>query len=476
MNLPVRIRSLLEDRRTIWWIVGIALGVRLIMLLLLHDSFYTSGMAQGELARNLAEGRGFVINGSFADSLGQLQIAEDRLVDVGEAVARFSPTDEQAELRPFIAYMMPGQGILLAGSYLLTGTYSYLPLQVLQIIIDSLGVLLIVQIGTLLFSRHVGLLAAMGFAVYIPEARLAITATRDAWMPIIYLLTVYASVRLWKDPVVRNALLLGGIIGLGIYFRTEILLIPIFVGVAYILTGHTIRTMSKMVVVAFLPIILLLAPWTTRNYVVFDKFIPTNSGFWVAMWECLGEYPNDFGAVHSDIITQQQMRDAGHEEAFDTPEYDALFRPKVLGVLAEHPASVGWTIVRRLIRMPLQMHAWGIPATDDIHSSRPPYPTGSADAGSYLQRLLDDPGRLLIHVLLRGVNLTLFVAIGFWFWRNRRGDWRPGLVLVAVPLYNVLIHAITCAHARYIVPTNSLHLVFLAAIVVSMLQEERRTS
>lgn len=466
MTIPVSIRTLLDDHRAVWWIFGTALFVRLLLLILLHDSYYTSGMAQGELARNIVEGRGFVVNIPFADSIGALSAKENRLVDVHEGVERFSPADSPSDFRPFIAYMMPGQGILLAGTYVLTGSYTYLPLQTLQAIIDACGVFLLIGLGESLFNRRVGLVAAMLFSIYIPEARLAITATRDAWMPIIYLGAAYAAVRMWKEPSVRRAFVLGLVVAIGAYFRSEILLLPVWVGGTAILAGRSWRISASNAAVAMIPVVILLLPWTIRNYVVFDRIIPTNTGLWVAMWQSFGEYENDFGAVNNDVVSVGQMRAAGHDEPFDSPEYDALFRPKVMQVLAERPFWVGWTILRRLARIPFQMHAWGLSTTDDIHGSASPYPTGTVDIPMYIDLILRDPPRLIVHAVARTVNLILFAGVAWWFWRHRLRGWQAGLILFCVPLYNVLVHAVIGVHARYILPTNSIHLIFLAALFV----------
>ncbi len=467
MTFGVSLVRLLDDHRSVWWVFVLAIAVRLALLMFLHDSYYTSGMAQGELARNLAEGRGFVVNIPFSASISEAQWEEGRLIDIRESVERFPPADHSEDFRPFIAYMMPGQGILLAGTYLLTGIYSYLPLQIVQALVDALSVFMLVSIGSMVLSRRAGFLAAFLFALYIPEARLAITATRDAWMPVMYTLIAYAAVRAWKKDRLWDHVLLGLTVVCTAYFRAEVLLLSVWVGIFLLLVGRKLRTVGPRVAVSIVPIILILLPWTVRNEQVFDRLIPTNTGLWMAMWQSFGEYPNDFGAVNNDRVTLKQMRDAGYMEAYDTPEYDALFRPKVMEVLTEHPVWVGWTVARRLARMPFQMHAWGLTVTDEIHGAGSPYPTGIVAADTYMEYVLQDPVRLLVHLFARGLNLLLFISVALWFWKNRTANWQAGLILFSVPLYNILVHAVIGTMARYILPTNPIHLLFLAALIAT---------
>lgn len=466
MNLP-SIVGLVRATPSLWIVFALAVLVRLVLLLTLHDSYYTAGMAQGELARNLAEGRGFVVNEVVAAEIGRLQDSLSKLVDVQDVLAGMRPNDSPEHLRPFIAYMMPGQGILLSGTYRLFGDYRYIYLQSLQVIVDSIGVFLLFWLGSVMFGTKVGLITSFLFAVYIPEARLAISATRDAWMPMVYLSSACALVFAWKANVPRGWLILGLCVAVGAYFRSEILLLPFFALAAKFLIERRMRSILKPALFALVPILLLITPWSIRNSMVFDRFLPTNSGLWLALWQSFGEYENDFGAVNSDVVTFQQTREWGYTAAFDTPEYDDIFRERVIKVVSEKPAWVGWTMIRRLARIPFQMHAWGIGSTEDMVPGNEAYPVGKVDVGSYWSYVTGDPFRFVAHLGARGVNVILYASVVIWFFsigRNARSD---GLLLLLVPLYNILIHAVIGVHARYILPTNEILLFFIASIFAS---------
>ncbi len=468
MNLP-SIVGLVRATPSLWFVFALAVVVRLVLLLTLHDSYYTAGMAQGELARNLAEGRGFVVNGVVAAEIGRMQDSLSRLVDVQDVLAGMRPNDSPEHLRPFIAYMMPGQGILLSGTYRLFEDYRYIYLQSLQVIVDSIGVFLLFWLGTVIFGTKVGLITSLLFAVYIPEARLAISATRDAWMPMVYLSSACALVFAWKADSLKGWFILGLCVALGAYFRSEILLLPFFALAVKFLMERRIRSILRPAVITLVPILLLITPWSIRNSMVFDRILPTNSGLWLALWQSFGEYENNFGAVNSDVVTFQQTREWGYTAAFDTPEYDDIFRERVLKVVAERPMWVAWTMIRRLARIPFQMHAWGINSTEDMVPGNEAYPVGKVDVGSYWNYITGDPLRFITHSLARGVNLVLYASVVIWFislGRNARSD---DLLLLLVPLYNILVHVVIGVHARYILPTNTILLLFVAALLTARL-------
>jgi len=454
-------------RRPLLWIIGIALLVRILLLVTLHDSYYTAGMAQGELARNVVEGRGFVINVPFSDSLARLQAREGRLIDIDEALRRISPGDRPEDFRPFIAYMMPGQAMLLAATTLISGHYRYIDLQVIQTIADALSVLLIFTIGRTLFGRRVGLLAALLCALYIPTARLAISATRDAWMPFVYIVITYWAVLGWKTKRALYFIGVGLAVAFGSYFRSEILLVPVFLALGLFVLRWKERQLARYALLGIIPVVVLLLPWSARNSIVFDRLIPTNSGLWMAMWQSFGEYDNEFGAANDDMVTLQQMRAEGHTEEYDTPEYDDLFRGKVLRVVRDHPAWVAWTMVRRLARIPFQMHSWGISQTDAMITPGSTYGhPGKVDTGAYWDYVTADPVRFIVQLTARGVNAFLYLSVLIVIVRNWKRFGIDLLALLLIPLYNILVHVVIGVHARYIVPTNPLLLIFLALFLL----------
>jgi hypothetical protein len=286
-------------------------------------------------------------------------------------------------------------------------------------------------------------------------------------MPLVYIGVTYFFILGWKNRSTMSLVASGVIVALGSYFRSEILLLPVFLALALFVLERSERRLARFTLLGLIPVILLLLPWSLRNYAVFDRVIPTNSGLWMAMWQSFGEYQNDFGAVNNDMVTLQQMRALGYTEEYDTPEYDDLFRGRVLEVLRTRPGWVLWTAARRVARIPVQMHSWGIPQTDDMTTPGSQYrEAGKVDSDSYWDYVTADPFRFLGHLGARGINALIFLSVLIAAFRYHRSFWKEGWILLLVPLYNILIHAVIGVHARYILPTNVLLLIFVARVVL----------
>jgi hypothetical protein len=284
----------------------------------------------------------------------------------------------------------------------------------------------------------------------------------------VYLGSASAVVAVWKRPTLRGYLTLGIVTVAGAYFRSEILLLPFFYLLVKFALHRNFPEILKGAGLVLLPIIVLLLPWTLRNMMVFDRVIPTNTGLWLAMWQSFGEYENDYGAVNNDQVTFQQTREWGYSADFDSPEYDDIFKSRVFEVIADDPGWVAWTMTRRLARIPFQMHAWGIPQTEDMTSSNKDYNVGNVDFGSYWRYITSDFSRFAAHVGARGVNAILYAAVVVWFFTLGRRLRPEGLILLVAPLYNILIHAVLGVHARYILPTNIFLLPFIAAFIAAL--------
>jgi len=85
--------------------------------------------------------------------------------------------------------------------------------------------------------------------------------------------------------------------------------------------------------------LLVLSPWTIRNYYEFHRFIPTRTGLGQAVFEGSGGASTDEAAAK----VVQQKRPAAR---YGTPKYDDTLLREAWRVIADDP----WLYVRRVLR------------------------------------------------------------------------------------------------------------------------------
>lgn len=89
------------------------------------------------------------------------------------------------------------------------------------------------------------------------------------------LVATYLAVR---TPSVRNAALLGICLGIGVYVRPILLLYPVAFGAVLLLQPQiSSRRALGLTVVAGIVTLIVLLPWTVRNYLVMDAFVLTST-------------------------------------------------------------------------------------------------------------------------------------------------------------------------------------------------------
>jgi Dolichyl-phosphate-mannose-protein mannosyltransferase len=297
---------------------------------------------QGEMARNILDhGKWFVLNPQAYELLKKRQAEEGRLVDLSRV--DFSRVDREARAEPVVD-QMPGVAAVLVALWWPTGNQTYSLIQWVQILLDTAMVLLVYWITLRLTRRApVALLAALLYAVWPKAILFARRPLLDTWAPFFTIGCVAAFVWAREQPTNRRRLaLLGVITGVGIYFRPFVLLLPAALALVATPGGgwrRRIWWMSAPTVVA----LLLLAPWTIRNYHEFHRFIPTRTGLGQAVFEGTGQSSSDEGAKS---YVNRHRKDA----RYGSPSYDDVLLSGAARAIADDPGLYLRRIARRAAR------------------------------------------------------------------------------------------------------------------------------
>jgi 4-amino-4-deoxy-L-arabinose transferase-like glycosyltransferase len=328
---------------------GLALGVIIALAFALRVGAYVesprpvegAGLAatQAEMARNIVDhGKWFVVNPKATKLLNSRQIELNRLVDPKELdLARL---DRSTRTEPEIA-QMPGVALVLAALWWPTGNQSYVPLQWLQLLLDTLMVFLIYWIGIRLTSNgRVSLLAALLYAVWPAAIVVDRRPVLDTWAIFFTIGCVAAFVWARERPSSWWRLIIVGLItGAGIYFRPFVLFLPI--ALALVATpGGGWRRRLLWIATPTAVALLVLTPWTVRNYYEFHRFIPTRTGLGQAVFE-------GSGLASSDEHAAKYVRGHGNDAAYGSPNYDSFLLKSAIRDIADHPGRYLRSISRR---------------------------------------------------------------------------------------------------------------------------------
>jgi hypothetical protein len=162
-----------------------------------------------------------------------------------------------------------------------------------------------------------------------------------------------------EDRSVRKMILAGGLIGISCWLRADSMLLPLFLCATLILLlprGERRRHALALIGGA----VIVIAPMTIRNALVFRSFVPISLGTGVTLCQGIGDYDFEqrFGLSTTDDGTNaQEARWAGR------PDYAAeLYRPdgierergriaRALSVIRSDPTWFVATMVRRMVTM-----------------------------------------------------------------------------------------------------------------------------
>jgi 4-amino-4-deoxy-L-arabinose transferase-like glycosyltransferase len=269
------------------------------------------------------------------------------------------------------AFRGPGYPLLLGGVYALTGD-SVQAGRYVNAALGALAVLLLYLIALRVFSRRVGLVAAGLMAIYPPLAFLSLELYSEPLFIDLMLSAALAALVFGKDPRLRWALLAGALVGLAALTRQNgALLIPILAWAMWLPPRRRAAAL-RAPVVAVIAAVLMIAPWTLRNYIVFNDFVPLSTG---AGFNLAGVFNEDaksdprFHALWRLPIRTESDKDLYLIPGLREVDLDRELRHRAVDFAGDHPFYVGevllWTTLRTL-----NLASAGAATAEGINSDR----------------------------------------------------------------------------------------------------------
>jgi dolichyl-phosphate-mannose-protein mannosyltransferase len=240
---------------------------------------------------------------SLAGVLNRYRKEATRMLDEGGILfPREQPADGNARL---LAHP-PGYSILLAAIYRVGGD-EYNWLWVLQVLCDAAAALLVFLIALELLNWWAALSAAMLTAVSPHLAYYSLLLSPDSLAVPPILLAVYLVIRGLKRPRVSGMMLAGALVGVSCWLTANAMLLALFLGVAVVLLFEQRRRLM-LVAVLVGSTVMVIAPLTIRNLIVFHRFIPLSIQAGLSLVEGIGDYDIDgkLGMPRSDREARQK--------------------------------------------------------------------------------------------------------------------------------------------------------------------------
>ena len=371
----------------------------------------------------------------------------------------------------------PGYPLWMAFIYAITGDRSPASVQKVQLIIDSLLVLLIVGIGATAYGWSVGLFAGAMAALSPLLALSGAAPIADAPASWLVLGAVWCLLLAMKRQRAFPVIIAGVLLGLACWLRVNPVFLFVEWAVALLLVVKASRSrrcaLSGLLALATL---LVISPVVIRNLVVFyPEIAPTGLGIGWNLWAGIGETNRgaEFGAPCCDEQMVEQDRQAmglAPNAALGLFWPDGIRRDRERGqkawaVIKAHPFWYAGVMARRL---------WG----HLKFAGRPAPRVGSAGINVTSQKCLSSErqGGLLsfgvnalgmIQSVLRYLALPLMLIGTGLAWRK---DWRMTALILATVAYYFVTLAVGHSEIRYGLPMQALLFVF-AGVTVSVLSE-----
>ncbi len=310
--------SIVQDQRRCWHIFAAAFGVRLLYIWLAHtyrirpsDDHFEFGWEMGRIGRALATGRGY--SDPFTGHTG--------------------PT----------AWTPPLYTLLIGGTFKLFGVYSRTSAFVLlgiNSLLSAWTAVLVYEIGSRCFNRRVALWSGWLWALYPAAMQYAVrwiwemSATAAVFTAILVL-----TLRMRNGGQASQAWQQWSAFGLlwgalALLNPTPLLMLPV---TALYAMGAPAWSPKRIVPAALAGVffLLVLAPWTARNYAVFHRFIPLRDNFGAENYE--GNSPWSTGFPWGRTVPLENHRILAEYAAMGEPAWVADRGAKANAWIRTHP-------------------------------------------------------------------------------------------------------------------------------------------
>ena len=339
---------------------------------------------------------------------------------------------------------------LLAALLLAFNGESDAALRLWQLLCDAASVIFLFLIARELLSQRVAVMAGVMAALSPQLAYNSLLLLPDSLAVLPILMSVYLFIRAAKEERGWIKLLAAGaLLGLSCWLRPNALALPLFMAA---LTPFVFRRGQRWRAAVALAGagLLLIAPLTLRNRIVFRSFVPVSLGSGVTMLEGIADYDRkgELGLPQTDMdVLQQEARESGRADYAgslynpDGIERERARRARGLAVIRAHPLWFASVMARRAASM--------------LRMERVP-----VIAGSPFQPASGFPLKAVQKLFITALMLPLFlIGVGLLF---KERNLSALFILLVVPVYYLCVQSLLHTEYRYLLALQYFLLIFVA--------------
>ncbi|HYM20933.1 MAG TPA: glycosyltransferase family 39 protein [Candidatus Kapabacteria bacterium] len=326
------------------------------------DTRHPEMYEHGAIAHNLLAGHGYAMHWPYES------------LDSTRRALMAKPIDHEG------AFIPPLNPYIIYSAYIFFGESPAAALT-LMLFYAGIGALLVPLIykTSLLIADELGArIAAIIAAFFFPAAYAVVTFSGSVLYHLFAVLVFFYGIRLIQRRNISDGVLLGISCGVLTMLRSEFFILGfILIAVA----GFSSRTKervwqkNKLFLSSAAVCVAMIAPWTIRNYILFDRFVPVLSHPWYEIWRGNNTYVAGGSFLERPTyiwINPKQFPDIVRK--MDAVPYDRFFEPTVNDIFKAEAeqfvaASPGSTVILALKKLAL---LFTVDVTD-VSARRPLY-------------------------------------------------------------------------------------------------------
>lgn len=239
--------------------------------------------------------------------------------------------EQQGEMRPSIV-RGPGYPLIIAALYTVFGRRQ-LPVFLLQVLFTFTASWILLNFNSKRFGPGIALAAS---SLLLFDLRV-LSAEHMLLTEITYLLGITSLVVMLESAhgkSLRYFIGAGLLTGYVTLVKTRIALFPLVFAVYWLTRRDDKKKQLTQVILYFLAAAVVVCPWTVRNYIVFDEFIPVTSGAGASFY--MGNYYETKGRWGKDLPDDFEEISASTETVH---EKNGAFLKKAFQKIREHPGE-----------------------------------------------------------------------------------------------------------------------------------------